>query len=132
MRRSTPREVTRRYRMKYVLALFADESGWEDVSPEEMKAGMEPWNEFEHQVGEGLAAAPGRAAAGSGRPAAQPVAAVARPFRHESGRAVATLIRALGGFDPAEAAAQEAFVVALERWPREGTPDNPGAWITRV
>jgi hypothetical protein len=38
--------------MKYVLALFADESGWEDVSPEEMKAGMEPWNEFEHQVGE--------------------------------------------------------------------------------
>ena len=27
---------------------------------------------------------------------------------------------------------QEAFVVALERWPRDGVPDNPGAWITRV
>ena len=27
---------------------------------------------------------------------------------------------------------QEAFVVALERWPADGTPDNPGAWITRV
>ena len=38
----------------------------------------------------------------------------------------------LGDFDLAEEAVQEAFVVALERWPREGTPDNPGAWITRV
>jgi RNA polymerase sigma-70 factor (ECF subfamily) len=38
----------------------------------------------------------------------------------------------LGDFDAAEEAVQEAFVVALERWPRDGTPDNPGAWITRV
>ncbi|MGZ5333843.1 MAG: RNA polymerase sigma factor [Solirubrobacterales bacterium] len=57
---------------------------------------------------------------------------VDRLFRHESGWAVASLIRVLGDFDAAEEAVQEAFVVALERWPRDGTPDNPGAWITRV
>jgi RNA polymerase sigma-70 factor (ECF subfamily) len=55
-----------------------------------------------------------------------------RLFRHESGRAVATLIRVLGDFDLAEDAVQEAFLVALERWPSEGAPENPGAWITRV
>lgn len=38
----------------------------------------------------------------------------------------------LGDFDAAEEAVQEAFVVALERWPRDGVPHNPGAWITRV
>jgi RNA polymerase sigma-70 factor (ECF subfamily) len=55
---------------------------------------------------------------------------VDRLFRHEQGRAVATLIRVLGDFDLAEEAVQEAFAVALERWPRDGVPDNPGAWIT--
>jgi len=45
---------------------------------------------------------------------------------------VATLIRVLGDFDAAEEAVQDAFVVALERWPRDGVPDNPGAWIVRV
>jgi len=45
---------------------------------------------------------------------------------------VATLIRAIGDFDVAEEAVQEAFVVALERWPHEGVPANPGAWITQV
>jgi RNA polymerase sigma-70 factor, ECF subfamily len=48
----------------------------------------------------------------------------------ESGRAVATLIRVLGDFDLAEEAVQEAFLVALERWPADGVPANPGAWIT--
>jgi RNA polymerase sigma-70 factor (ECF subfamily) len=43
---------------------------------------------------------------------------------------VATLIRVAGDFDLAEEAVQDAFVVALERWPRDGIPDNPGAWIT--
>ena len=57
---------------------------------------------------------------------------VGRLFRHESGRAVATLIRILGDFDLAEEAVQEAFVVALERWPRDGLPDNPAAWIVRT
>ncbi|HEX2129783.1 MAG TPA: DUF6596 domain-containing protein, partial [Solirubrobacterales bacterium] len=55
-----------------------------------------------------------------------------RLFRHESGRAVASLIRRMGDFDLAEEAVQDAFAVALERWPREGLPDNPGAWITTV
>jgi RNA polymerase sigma-70 factor (ECF subfamily) len=57
---------------------------------------------------------------------------VGRAFRQESGRAVATLIRVLGDFDLAEEAVQEAFVVALERWPGEGVPSSHGAWITRV
>jgi RNA polymerase sigma-70 factor (ECF subfamily) len=56
----------------------------------------------------------------------------ARLFREGSGQAVATLIRQLGDFDLAEEAVQEAFVVALERWPDQGAPDNPGAWIARV
>ena len=55
---------------------------------------------------------------------------VDRLFREESGRAVATLIRVLGDFDLAEEAVQDAFVTALERWPREGCPPDPGAWIT--
>ena len=57
---------------------------------------------------------------------------VDRTFRQESGRAVATLIRVLRDFDAAEEAVQEAFVAALERWPRDGMPANPGAWITQV
>ena len=57
-------------------------------------------------------------------------AEVDRLFRRESGRAVATLIRVVGDFDLAEEAVQEAWVVALERWPKDGIPRNPGAWIT--
>jgi RNA polymerase sigma-70 factor (ECF subfamily) len=60
------------------------------------------------------------------------ISVVDRTFRQESGRAVATLIRVLGDFGAAEEAVQEAFVVALERWPRDGVPSNPGAWITQV
>jgi RNA polymerase sigma-70 factor (ECF subfamily) len=56
---------------------------------------------------------------------------VERTFREESGRALATLIRLLGGdFDAAEEAVADAFVAALETWPRDGIPANPGAWIT--
>jgi RNA polymerase sigma-70 factor, ECF subfamily len=55
---------------------------------------------------------------------------VDRLFRRESGRAVATLIRVLDDFELAEEAVQEAFAIALERWPVDGIPDNPGAWIT--
>ncbi|HSC74195.1 MAG TPA: RNA polymerase sigma factor [Gaiellaceae bacterium] len=50
-------------------------------------------------------------------------------FREEWGRAVAILIRVLGDFELAEDAVQDAFATALERWPRDGTPRNPGAWI---
>jgi RNA polymerase sigma-70 factor (ECF subfamily) len=62
--------------------------------------------------------------------AESPRAAGERIFREESGRIVATLIRVFGDFDLAEEAMQDAFAVALERWPREGIPANPGAWIT--
>src|ERR1700744_6408892 len=57
-------------------------------------------------------------------------AAVERAYRESSGRAVATLVRFLGDIDLAEEAVQEAFAVALERWPETGVPDNPGGWIT--
>jgi predicted RNA polymerase sigma factor len=59
-----------------------------------------------------------------------PRAAAERIFREESGRIVATLIRVFGDFDLAEEAMQDAFAVALERWPADGVPANPGAWIT--
>jgi RNA polymerase sigma-70 factor (ECF subfamily) len=52
-----------------------------------------------------------------------------RVFRDEWGRVLATLIGFLGSFELAEEAAQEAFAIAAERWPREGTPDNPRAWL---
>lgn len=63
------------------------------------------------------------------RPEATPEV-VDRLFREEWGRAVATLIRQTGDFDVAEEAVQDAFLTALERWPRDGLPDNPGAWVT--
>ena len=50
-------------------------------------------------------------------------------YRTESRRVLATLIRLLGDFDLAEEALHEAFAAALERWPREGRPDNPRAWL---
>jgi RNA polymerase sigma-70 factor (ECF subfamily) len=51
-------------------------------------------------------------------------------FREEYGRCVATLIRFLGDIELAEEAVQDAFVVALVKWPDSGLPPNPGAWIT--
>jgi len=53
-------------------------------------------------------------------------------FRAEHGRVVATLARRFGDLDIAEDATSEALVVAVERWPREGLPPNPGAWLTTV
>jgi len=50
--------------------------------------------------------------------------------RAEHGRVVATLIRRLGDIDLAEDAAADALVTALERWPADGIPPNPGAWLT--
>ncbi len=49
--------------------------------------------------------------------------------REESGRILATLIRLLGDFDLAEEMLQEAYAVALQKWPVEGTPANPRAWL---
>ncbi len=56
-------------------------------------------------------------------------AEIARTFREESGRAVATLIRTFGDIDVAEDAVQEAFAIAVDKWPDSGWPPNPGAWI---
>jgi RNA polymerase sigma-70 factor (ECF subfamily) len=53
-------------------------------------------------------------------------------FRRESGRIIAGLIRVSGSFDLAEEALQDAFAMALQRWPASGLPDNPAAWITAV
>ncbi len=50
-------------------------------------------------------------------------------FRRESGRAVATLVRYFGDIDVAEEAVQDAFVVAVERWPIDGVPPAPAGWI---
>jgi RNA polymerase sigma-70 factor (ECF subfamily) len=52
-----------------------------------------------------------------------------RIFREQWGRVVAVLVRLLGDVDAAEEAAQDAFAVAAERWPRDGMPTNPGAWL---
>jgi RNA polymerase sigma-70 factor, ECF subfamily len=57
-------------------------------------------------------------------------AAVAEAFRAEWGQVVATLIRMTGDWDLAEECAQDAVAQALARWPRDGVPRNPGAWLT--
>ena len=57
------------------------------------------------------------------------VANLEQVFRDQWGRVLAALIGFLGDFDLAEEAAQEAFAIAAERWPRDGAPTNPGAWL---
>jgi RNA polymerase sigma-70 factor (ECF subfamily) len=60
------------------------------------------------------------------------VATLDQVFREEWGRVLATLIGLLGDFDLAEEAAQEAFAIAADRWPRGGVPDHPRAWLIRT
>ncbi|MCC6606854.1 MAG: RNA polymerase sigma factor [Anaerolineae bacterium] len=55
---------------------------------------------------------------------------IERTFREESGRVLAALISTLNDFDLAEDAFQDALITALEKWPQDGRPTNPGAWIT--
>ncbi|HEY7537694.1 MAG TPA: DUF6596 domain-containing protein [Gaiellaceae bacterium] len=57
------------------------------------------------------------------------VATLEQVFRDEWGRVLASLIGFLGDFDLAEEAAQEAFAIAAARWPRDGTPTSPRAWL---
>jgi RNA polymerase sigma-70 factor (ECF subfamily) len=57
------------------------------------------------------------------------VAVLEQIFREQWGRVLAALIRFLGDFELAEEAAQEAFAIAAERWPRDGVPDHPAAWL---
>jgi RNA polymerase sigma-70 factor, ECF subfamily len=55
---------------------------------------------------------------------------VEQAFRQESGRVIAALMSHLGDLELAQDALQDALIVALERWPQDGLPDNPGAWLT--
>ena len=57
-------------------------------------------------------------------------AAIERIYRTEYGRVVASLVRRFGDIDIAEEAAGEALLAAVERWPRDGVPPNPGGWLT--
>ena len=57
-------------------------------------------------------------------------AAIDRAFRDEWGQIVALLIGMTGDWDLAEECAQDAFARAMERWPRDGVPERPGAWLT--
>ena len=60
------------------------------------------------------------------------VATLEQVFREEWGRVLAALIGVLGDFDLAEDVAQEAFAIATDRWPRDGVPANPRAWLVRT
>ncbi|BBB98169.1 MULTISPECIES: RNA polymerase sigma factor [Bradyrhizobium] len=57
---------------------------------------------------------------------------IEKVFRDEAGRALATLIRLVGDFDLAEDSLQDAFAVALQRWPIGEFPSNPRAWLVNV
>jgi RNA polymerase sigma-70 factor (ECF subfamily) len=57
-------------------------------------------------------------------------AAIATAFREEWGNILATLIRMTGNWDLSEECVQDAFAAALARWPTDGVPDKPGAWLT--
>ena len=59
-------------------------------------------------------------------------AALVTVFREEAGRLTSALLRILGDFDVAEEIVQDALLVALERWPVEGIPERPGAWLLTV
>src|SRR5215471_9076395 len=58
--------------------------------------------------------------------------ALAAVFREEAGRLTAALVRILGDFDVAEEIVQDALLIALERWPIDGIPKRPGAWLLTV
>jgi RNA polymerase sigma factor (sigma-70 family) len=66
------------------------------------------------------------------RPARDPPAAIDAIWRIESPRLIASLARMLRDVGAAEDTAQDALVRALETWPRDGVPENPGAWLTAV
>src|ERR1700761_9133586 len=59
-----------------------------------------------------------------------PREALARAHQQEWARVTAALARRFGDLDIAEEAAAEAFATAVEHWPADGVPPNPGAWLT--
>src|SRR5690348_4528904 len=58
-----------------------------------------------------------------------PASQIEQIFREEYGRAVAVLVRSFGDIDVAEEAVQDAFTVAVQRWPSAGLPPSPAGWI---
>ena len=74
-------------------------------------------------------ALPGRSFRRTDRVPAVDGSEIERVFREEYGRAVAVLVRAFGDIDLAEEAVQDAFAVAVERWPSIGLPPSPAGWI---
>ena len=64
--------------------------------------------------------------------AADSTTAIEATFRIERPRLIGALVRMVRDIDLAEDLAQDALVAALEQWPRDGTPRNPGAWLTTV
>ena len=58
--------------------------------------------------------------------------ALSAVFREEAGKLVGALVRILGNFEIAEELVQDALLIALERWPVEGIPERPGAWLMTV
>jgi RNA polymerase sigma factor (sigma-70 family) len=69
---------------------------------------------------------------GAGSEPTAAAAAAAAAWRLESARVIAVLVRMTGDLDVAEDLAQDAMVAALQQWPQEGIPANPGAWLTAV
>ncbi len=63
-------------------------------------------------------------------PGASVAEAVSAAFREQWGQIVATLVPVTGDWDVAEECAQDAFAKAVERWPSDGVPRRPGAWLT--
>ncbi|WP_061295008.1 RNA polymerase sigma factor [Herbidospora cretacea] len=61
---------------------------------------------------------------------ADPIRTIEAVWRIESAKVIATVARMTGDIGLAEESAQDAFVLALEAWPRDGVPDNPGGWLT--
>src|SRR5205807_9372800 len=64
-----------------------------------------------------------------GDPARRPTLTIEEVLREEVGRLTAILVRMLGDFELAEDLVHDAVLAALERWPVEGVPDNPAAWL---
>src|SRR5688500_1372301 len=88
-------------------------------------SGAGNWRTFSHPC-------PSRSVRFSTEGTGMPVRATAeieRVFRHEYGRAVAVLVRVCGDIDAAEEAVQDAFAVAVHRWPIDGVPPSPVGWI---
>ncbi|HME13320.1 MAG TPA: RNA polymerase sigma factor [Candidatus Acidoferrum sp.] len=71
----------------------------------------------------------GSIAGDNARATTEPAEFIGALYRSDSRRVLATLIRLLGGFELAEEAMHDAFIAALESWPRTGVPQNPRAWL---